>query len=455
MFRVMFLISILLSLFLGISSCGNNSVQGNSPLTVLSIVEGNVLVQKTGASDWSHGNEGMILQAGNKIKTDNGGKATITFFDGSIIELSENTEISLDELTSKSPSSLKTIKIGQTIGETTNRIIKLVDPASRYEIETPSGVAAVRGSTMVVKVVADGTTNVYNVEGTISFTAQGKEVMIPVGSSSTAKPGEIPSTPQPGLPTGIGSSSITSISSRTGWQQTGLQLNAGDKFYVDYRGGSWTVDYKNFPYVGLGGYSSDIDKTVAAGYKFNSSVSYCYLLGKVGNGKVILVGNQGGPFTADVNGFLSLRINDIDSSLGDNDGAITVALRVSTVKNSVVKGSLRQNPPSWDVPAATEASGGNATIQADGMVNVSLVAGTASTTYGVFLEEYKGTTGGAENYLSWWQIGSLTTDTNGMGTFSSTISLSAGTHYLQIVLSIDGSWGSSAFGTDISKIIIK
>jgi alpha-tubulin suppressor-like RCC1 family protein len=112
-----------------------------------------------------------------------------------------------------------------------------------------------------------------------------------------------------------------------GWQQTSLYLNAGDKFYVDYHGGSWTVDYKNFPYVGSGGYSADIDKTLAAGYKFDSSVPYAYLMGKVGSGNVILIGNRGGPFTAGVSGFLSLRINDTDSTLGDNDGAITVNLR--------------------------------------------------------------------------------------------------------------------------------
>jgi len=133
---------------------------------------------------------------------------------------------------------------------------------------------------MVVQVSTDGNTNVYNVEGSISFTAQGKEVNIPVGSVSTARPGEVPSAPQPATPPAIGGLNATSISSQTGWQQTGLSLNAGDKFYVDYRGGSWTVDYKNFPYVGPGGYSADVDKTIIAGDKLDTSVPYGYLLGK-------------------------------------------------------------------------------------------------------------------------------------------------------------------------------
>ena len=347
--RILFLIPVILSLFLGIASCGTK-VAAFSPLTVLSIVGGNVLIQKPGSSNWSAGKEGTTLQAGDKIKTDADATATVTFFDGSTIALNGGTEISLDTLLNKTSTTPKTVKIGQIIGETSSNITKLVDPASRYEIDTQSGVAAVRGSKMAVLVSTDGTTSVYNVEGTISFTAQGQEVMIPVGSVSTAKPGQVPSTPQPGTPPAIGGSNATSVSSTIGWQQTGLYLNAGDKFYVDYRGGSWAVDYKNFPYVGPGGYSADIDKTIAPGSnaKIDTSVSYGYLLGKVGSGKEILIGNKGGPFTADVSGFLSMRINDIDSALGDNDGAITVNLR-ATVYSAVDEFSTTNENPngSW------------------------------------------------------------------------------------------------------------
>ena len=161
-----------------------------------------------------------------------------------------------------------------------------------------------------------------------------------------------------------------------------------------------------------------------------------------------------GPFTADVSGFLSLRINDSDVTLGDNDGAITVNLRDPANNALEVTESLRQNPPVDDVAAASEAIGGYATIQVDGAVNVSLTAGSPSTAYGVYVETYNGTTGGAGNYQSWDAIGSLTTNTNGV-TFSGSVSLSPGTHYLQIVVGIGGGWGSSAFGTNIATIIIK
>jgi hypothetical protein len=330
LFRILLLVPAILSLSAGFTSCGNSN-SANTPLTVLSITGGNVSVQKSGSGSWIDGKEGLTMTKGDRIKTDSGGKAVITFFDGSIIELNGDTEISLDELIAKSASSPKTIKIGQKIGETTSTIVKLVDPASKYEINTQSGVAAVRGSKMFVKVASDNTTSVYNLEGSISFTAQGNTVLIPVGSGSSAKPGEVPSAPQPGLPSGIGTSGVTSglisVSSLTGWQQTNLQLNAGDKFYVEYRGGSWSVNIHGYPYVGPLGLPADIDNKVDNGSKITVSVPYGYLIGKVGSGNVINIGNKGGPFTADASGFLSLRMNDGDKTLGDNDGAITVAVR--------------------------------------------------------------------------------------------------------------------------------
>ena len=367
-------------------------------MTVLSIVGGNVEIQQPGTSNWTNGKEGITLEAGDKVKTDAGATATITFFDGSTIELNGSTEISLDELLSKSSTSPKTIKIGQTIGETSSSIVKLVDPASHYEVDTQAGVAAVGGSKMVVTVATDGTTGVYNLEGIISFTAQGQEVMIPVGSVSTATPGQVPSTPQPGTPPLINATGVTSISSQTGWQQTGLYLNAGDKFYVDYSGGSWTVDYKNFPYVGPAGYTADIDKTIVPGYEFDTSVPYGYLLGEVDNGKEIRIGDNNGPFTADVSGLLSLRINDSDVTLGDNDGAITVHLREASTQTTTTNANSGSNQVALNVPAT--GSGGFNYTQGSYLEGFEFTANRAIsiTQLGAYDSNYSHLTNGTETF---------------------------------------------------------
>jgi hypothetical protein len=138
----------------------------------------------------------MTLGVDYKVKTEASGTATLTFFEGSTIELKGNTEVGLAELGMTETST--TIQLEQTLGETVSRVKKLADPASRYEIETPAAVAAVRGTTMYIGVSEEGNTNVGNIEGSVVVTAQGVEASVPVDSHIPIIPGSPPGEPQPG-----------------------------------------------------------------------------------------------------------------------------------------------------------------------------------------------------------------------------------------------------------------
>jgi len=124
------------------------------------------------------------------------------------------------------------------------------------------------------------------------------------------------------------------VRARIGWQQTPLNVSKGSEYSVAYKIGDWTVDYRNFEYVGPKGYPPSIDSQIYQGCKLNSNWPYARLLGKVGkNGSLFSVGgnsfsNLGDvrTFTASTNGSLYLRIHDADSCLGDNGGSITVNL---------------------------------------------------------------------------------------------------------------------------------
>jgi hypothetical protein len=164
--------------------------QNKTPLSsIFSIDKGGLLVQKAGSTDWIKGEVKMALKAGDSIKSGTEADAVITFFDGSTIELKADTQVEIATLVT---GKAKIIQLKQAIGETISKVEKLTDPAARYEIETPSAVAGVRGSSMLVSVASDGVTIVQNLEGQISVTAQGTEVVIPLGGTGTVKPGETP-----------------------------------------------------------------------------------------------------------------------------------------------------------------------------------------------------------------------------------------------------------------------
>jgi hypothetical protein len=158
-------------------------------------MQGEVLIKKAGSNNLIEAEVKASLEVSDSIKTGANSNVSIIFFDGSVVELKSDTQVEIKELVKGKTTG---IRLKQDIGETLSKVEKLVDPASRYEVETPVAVAGVRGSQMIVRVIADGTTTVGNIEGSISVTAQGEEVIIPVGQHSVVLPGDKPGQPTEG-----------------------------------------------------------------------------------------------------------------------------------------------------------------------------------------------------------------------------------------------------------------
>jgi hypothetical protein len=138
----------------------------------------------------------MILGQGYAVKT-GATPAGITLFDGSTIEIGPSTDLDLSEL-DDGRGAATVVHLKQEVGKTISRVKRLADAAARYEIETPAAVAAVRGTTMLVEVAADGTTLVGNIDGSVSVIARGVEVALPPGTHSVVTPGQPPGDPRPG-----------------------------------------------------------------------------------------------------------------------------------------------------------------------------------------------------------------------------------------------------------------
>jgi len=160
--------------------------------TILSITGGDVFIMKEGTNDWADVHVEMELEVGDALKTGGNSSAEITFFDGCTMELEVETEIKILSLDIVCSTGVTTITLEQMIGTTISRVTQILDPASSYEIETPSGVVGVRGSIMRVQVIEDGTTFVTNEEGNVYARAQGEEVQVPVGQTYVIYPDQPP-----------------------------------------------------------------------------------------------------------------------------------------------------------------------------------------------------------------------------------------------------------------------
>jgi len=161
----------------------------------LSILSGSVEVQEAGRVGWQQGDDGMSLVAGTRVKTAEDSHALLTFFEGSTIKLEPNTNVEIQQVEYTEGQSTR-IVLKQWLGRTWSRVVKMADPGSHYEIETPSATALVRGTLFSTEVDETGATQVTTTEGLVSVIAQGKEVYLPASQQSTVVVGSPPSQPR-------------------------------------------------------------------------------------------------------------------------------------------------------------------------------------------------------------------------------------------------------------------
>jgi hypothetical protein len=184
-------IALILALLIPLIGCGGG---GPAVPCKISSVSGTVQVLKNGSTNPENASNGMELAVGDTITTGSNGSATLTFFDGSVMEIKANSEILVNELTTLSTGST-VVSLKEQVGNTINRIGKLVDSSSKYEVDTPAAVAVVRGTVFDLLVLQNGTTTVKAEQDSVSFSASGVTVTVNQGFQSSAVVGGKPSTP--------------------------------------------------------------------------------------------------------------------------------------------------------------------------------------------------------------------------------------------------------------------
>jgi hypothetical protein len=122
----------------------------------LVIDSGTVQVKHSGES-WISGESGMLLYQSDLVKTGNDTYASIILFESSIIRLDSNTEITLKEIITDAGRTSVTIQ--QDAGRTWNTVLK-VSGIDDYEVQTPTTIASIRGTSFDVYIKVDNITDV-------------------------------------------------------------------------------------------------------------------------------------------------------------------------------------------------------------------------------------------------------------------------------------------------------
>ena len=144
----------------------------------------------------------QIIRSGDTVATNQTGRAVVTYPDGSTALLEENSALTIEFVRTSAGDYV--VRMQQTLGRVWYAVTRAVTLGSRYEVHSAGMASVIRaGSDSYVTVSPGGDTTIVTISGTVDTTANGVDVSIPAGSSTTvsaAQPASQPNTPAPSTP---------------------------------------------------------------------------------------------------------------------------------------------------------------------------------------------------------------------------------------------------------------
>ncbi len=156
----------------------------------LSVLQGQVYLQKGGRGEWIEVLEDFAVGAGDRIRTADASHAVLTFMEDTTTELRALTELTVEELQVATDQRV-VIRVDLELGEIWNRIAEL--PAdSVHEITTVAAKVTCHGSEYGVAVNEAGTTWVTGQGGRVEVTGNGQTVPLASGDTVVVELGSAP-----------------------------------------------------------------------------------------------------------------------------------------------------------------------------------------------------------------------------------------------------------------------
>lgn len=157
----------------------------------LVVLGGSVTVTQAGAV--TSGRTGLTLSAGDQVATAANGRALVTLFDGSEVELDNNATLQITEASAAGAQTR--IGLNAVAGSTIHKVIALSDPGSSYRVTAGTSVLLVRGTTFghradpvtgdVTMALAQCGGSLLDPQDCVDFPAPGQRVQ--VGEKVTAR----------------------------------------------------------------------------------------------------------------------------------------------------------------------------------------------------------------------------------------------------------------------------
>ena len=119
------------------------------------------------------------VKTGDNLAVKPGAEAQLRFYDGSSVDLSENTQLEVQELATS--DAQYRVRLKMLTGRTVSRVLRLLGVGDAFEISTPSSTVSVRGTVFVVQVLNATTTYVGCDKGVVWVVSGNQQAEVPAG----------------------------------------------------------------------------------------------------------------------------------------------------------------------------------------------------------------------------------------------------------------------------------
>jgi len=198
--------------------------------------------------DFGPASTGTVLGAGDSVRTDAKGRASITLPDGTVTRLASDTQVRLDSAHFTKNGNMHDVSLTQQVGRTFTNVQHLVSGAT-FAVHGKTATASVRGTKFEIYIKTDGTMIVKLFEGTLTLTSGKGSVTLHAGQQVTVapdgtigQPGPIVPDPQDPFGPALDASNAVEAGTTPGTEQDffGAPLHNGERqtYSYSYAGGN-------------------------------------------------------------------------------------------------------------------------------------------------------------------------------------------------------------------------
>jgi hypothetical protein len=166
---VLFIIVFVLIVFSAILL--TNTVTVVQRIARISNVRGSVELRPPGADAFSAVTQDRNARAGSVLRTGADGRATLRWPDGTTRRVGPATTLTIEKCRFDKRREASLSQFTLSAGRVWVHVMKMLSAESKFEINTPTATAGVRGTTFALQVASDGATDVLVYEGEVEVRA--------------------------------------------------------------------------------------------------------------------------------------------------------------------------------------------------------------------------------------------------------------------------------------------